>query len=102
VGVQRALGVLARTGVIHEDVQPAQPLQDLSEEALRRSGLGEVGLEDLGPAAVVPDGVGSLLGPTLVGMVVNGHVGPLTPKGDRGGAANAAIGARYERGLPLE
>jgi hypothetical protein len=35
-------------------------------------------------------------------MVVNRNVGPLAREGDRGGAADAAIGARYERCLPLE
>src|SRR4051812_22837159 len=94
--LQRALSVVARTGVIDEDIQPAQPLQDLGEESLRLGWLGKVGLEDLGPAAVVPDGAGSLLSPALVGMKVNRHVGPLTRKGDRGGAADAAIGARDE------
>jgi hypothetical protein len=100
--VQRALCVIARTGVIDEDVQPAQPLQDRGEEAFRLCRLGEVGLEDLGPAAVVPDSAGSLLGPALVGMIVNCHVGSLAREGDRGGAADAAIGARDERGLSLE
>jgi hypothetical protein len=51
---------------------------------------------------VGPNDVGGLLGPALVGMIVNGHVGSLAREGDRGGAADAAIGARDERGLSLE
>ena len=94
--------VLLERGVVDQDVEPAQRLDGVLDRRRRERRVGDVALDQHGPAALAFDRVLGLLG-VLVGVEVgDGDVGAFAGEEHRHGTADAGVGAGDQRGLAGE
>lgn len=90
------LHVGAAAGIIDQDVDRAELLLRLFKQAPRILGIGEIGLEDHGPAAVLLNLPGSLLCALAVAVVMDDHIGSFARESDGDRLADPAVRAGHQ------
>ena len=91
----------ADTGIVDEDVHPAELLDRMVDHALRLCGIGDVGLDRDGPPSGLPDQLGGLL-ETVDAACSEHDVGPCFGQRQRNRLADATRTAGDERDAPLK
>jgi hypothetical protein len=87
----------AGAGVVHEDVQAAEPLRQLVDDVAAAGQVGGVQLRDFGTAAGRAHFGGGLLGAVLVGVPRDADIHAGGGEVDSRGAADAGVGCGDDR-----
>ena len=100
---EEVLDVLLLAGVVHEDVEPAEPVDGVLHELLAEGLVLDVAGQGHGLLARGLDEGDDLLRVLLLlGQVADGHVGSLARVGDGDGRADARVASGDERLATLE